>query len=67
LHGALLYPSRSLTPVYQYEISVALFAGLSLVVIYSIREAIIRILWSAVVRTLNVSPSELDTLIRRKL
>ena len=51
----------------EYEIGVALFTVLALIITYLMREYIIWLLWNAVVRTLNASPSELDTLIRRKL
>ena len=65
LHAALL--SVELTGTIEYETRVALITVVTVIITYLIREYVISLLWDTVVRTLNASPSELDTLIRRKL
>lgn len=59
--------SIELTRTVEYQIGTALITVVSLVITYLIRESVIWLLWDSIVRTLNASPSELDTLIRRKL
>jgi hypothetical protein len=63
-----LYFQRSLTSgelsrTVEYQIGIALITIVSLIVTYLIRESIIWLLWDSVVKTLNTSRSELDTLI----
>ena len=64
-YAALL--NVELTSAAQYETSVAAVTVLTVLITYLMREYIIWSLWKVVVRTLNASPSELDTLIHRKL
>jgi hypothetical protein len=48
--------------IYQIGYPIVLF-----IAAYALREALILLLWQAVVRTLNADPSELDSLIHGRL
>lgn len=54
-------------PPIEYETRVAVITIVTVIITYLMRDYIIWLLWKVVVRTLNASPSELDTLIHRKL
>jgi hypothetical protein len=65
LQGALL--NVELTSTTDYETRVTLITVVAVIITYLLREYLICVLWNLVVRTLNASPSELDTLIHHKL